>query len=125
MHNPFIDNFKMFMGNKLANNQEVLNELADVMNKNTQAIMRRQTEMIQKSASDMFQLVREVSSSNTPEAVVTKQADFAKDNVESMMSNVRELANMVVKSNMQMYDLISQGTSENMKESNVKKQKVA
>ena len=63
-----------------------------------QAAARRGTEIAQRNLEDTLSLVRDISSSKSPEASATKQAQFVQKSLEAAVSNAREIAQIVTKS---------------------------
>ncbi|MFN7038815.1 MAG: phasin family protein [Alphaproteobacteria bacterium] len=135
-NNPFMDAFKVFTDNNMfSQNKSMLhamdmNNLVSIQNRNAetmtaanqmiaenmQAIMRRQAEMMQNNATNMFQLVKEVATSTNPEANTNKNSNFAKNTFDNAVSNTKELMEMAMKSNMEMFNFITDKMSENMSE---------
>lgn len=97
-------------------NAETLSTVNQVLTESFQAVIRRQAEIMQANASDMFQFVKEVTTSNSPETATAKQTAFAKNAIESAISNTRELAQMVSKSSIEVFDVIGKRASENINE---------
>lgn len=130
--NPFADAFKAFtdfsafsnqkapafdMNSLLAaqrRNAETLSTVNQVITESFQAVIRRQAEIMQSNASEVFQLVKEVTTANSPETATAKQTAFAKSALETAISNTRELAEMVSKSNIEVFDVIGRRISENI-----------
>ena len=65
----------------------------------------------------MLQLVKDVAASPNPEATVATQTAFAKTSFENALSNTRELAEIVSKSGIEVFDVLSKKLSENVSES--------
>ncbi len=66
-----------------------------------QAVMRRQNEMVRDSWKDTTDMFGEVMSAATPEQKMAKQTEITKSAIEKAMSNGRELAEMVTRSNLE------------------------
>jgi phasin family protein len=134
-NNPFMDGFKMFTdGNMFSNNKMMqmfdMNQMMTIQRRNAemmsaanqsiaenmQALMRRQAEVMQSGAADMFQMVKEIAISPNPEVGMSKTANFTKNSFENAMSNTREMAEMAVKSGMEMFDMMSKRMADNMSE---------
>jgi phasin family protein len=131
--NPFADAFKAFTDFSATNtktpsvdvnalislqrrNAETLSAVNQVVTESIQAVIRRQAEILQANASDAFQFFKEVTSSSSPENATAKQTAFAKNALETALSNTRELAEMVSKSNIEVFDVIGKRISENANE---------
>ena len=132
--NPFIDSFKdafkvfgelpnnkTFDVNPLIQaqrrNSEAFSAVSQVFTESVQAVIRRQAEIMQAGTTEMLQLVKDVAASPNPEATVATQTAFAKNSFENALSNTRELAEIVSKSSIEVFDVLSQKLSENVSES--------
>ena len=135
-NNPFAEAFKVFgdwgssMNSMKSWNSLDMNNFAVMQGRNVetvsaanqaaaegmQAIMRRQAEIIQSGASELFQLIKDVSVSTSQENAAAKQAAFMKLSVESAVSDARELAEMANKSAMEVFDIIGSRAAENISE---------
>lgn len=64
-----------------------------------QAVAKRQTEILQETMSELTKAVQNLGKSATsPKDLVANQADLAKNIFEKSLANMRELAEMVTKS---------------------------
>lgn len=144
-HNPFVDAFKMFgewgsfnpasfnpasfnpakswnpvdVNNLMAmqrRNVETVSAANQAAAEGLQAIMRRQAEIVQSGASDLFQLIKDMSVSTNHDNAAVKQANFMKTSIESAVSNVRELAEMANKSALEVFDILGNRVAENISE---------
>lgn len=124
MMNQNMSNFKMMnmnmdMSNMLGSqrrNAEMMTSMNQVFTENMHSIMRRSAEIMQNISSDMFQLMKDMSTSQNPEASTQKQINFAKHNFDQNVTNVKEIFEMMAKSNMEMFDLMSKNMCENFGE---------
>lgn len=73
-----------------------------------QALMRRQTEMVRESWQETSSMMSEIAAAGTPEEKVACQTAMAKNALEKCMSNGRELAEMVTRTNMDAVEALSQ-----------------
>jgi phasin family protein len=64
-----------------------------------QAVAKRQAEIFKETLDTLSGAFGEVGKSATPQDVAAKQAEIAKDVFETAVENMRELADMVAKSN--------------------------
>jgi phasin family protein len=130
--NPFFDVMKNFMDSsmscKMAPNMDMEGVMA-MQRRNTeafthmgqtamnamQAFMNRQTEVMQKNMSDMFNMTKDMNMSS-PEQSMSKQMHYVKHLMEQGMSNARESAEMVSKLSLDMFDKFSKRMSDNMSE---------
>ena len=81
-----------------------------------QAIAQRQTEILRQTMEEMSKMMSEMMSAGTPEDRVAKQADLMKTAFERALSNMREMAEMIAKSNTEAAEVISTRVSENLEE---------
>lgn len=126
--NPFADAFKSFGEFKPTvdfnsflsaqkRNAEAFAEAGQVLAEGFQAVARRQAEIAQAYAKNSLQLTKELfSSAGNPEANTAKQAEFAKEAVETGLSNARELVELASKSGIEAFDLINRRIAESISE---------
>ena len=81
-----------------------------------QAVAQRQTEVLRQTMEEMSKMMSEMMSAGTPEDRVAKQADLMKAAFERTLSNMREMAEMIAKSNTEAAEVISTRVSENLEE---------
>ena len=124
--NPFADMFKGW-GDYNINNQidwdrfvnagrknaKALAAFSQLVTESAQAIGRRQAEIAQEATESVVQLTKDlVSSANSPEASVARQAEFARNNLQNAISNSRELLETVSKSNAEGFELLNKRMTE-------------
>ncbi|MRG72238.1 phasin family protein [Alphaproteobacteria bacterium HT1-32] len=90
-----------------------------------QAVMARQAEILREAMEEMRGAVESMSTKNLPEDVVVQQTDMMKQSFEKTVSNMRELSEMMAKSNTQAVDEVNRRIGESLEElkSNIKKAK--
>jgi phasin family protein len=88
-------------------NIEALAEANRVAFEGWQALIRRQSEILQEA---MKQAVADASQ----EDALKRRADLAKDRFESALNNMRELAEMATKSQKDAFDVVRKRVEENM-----------
>lgn len=81
-----------------------------------QAVLRRQTEILRQSMEQASSMVTELMAAGAPEEKVAKNAELAKVAFEKALANMRELAEMVAKSNAEAAEVISKRVSESLDE---------
>ena len=84
-------------------NIEALAEANRVAFEGWQALIRRQSEILQEAMADASQ-----------EDALKRRADLAKDRFESALNNMRELAEMATKSQKDAFDVVRKRVEENM-----------
>lgn len=72
-----------------------------------QAVLRRQTEILQQTFEEAQTALKDSMSQGAPEAKLAQQADLAKVAFEKALANMRELAEIVAKSNQEAADIIN------------------
>ncbi|MBY6265919.1 phasin family protein [Azospirillum sp. 412522] len=81
-----------------------------------QAIVRRQAEVLRTVAEDVNRAVGELSAAGTPEEKAAKQADLVKAAFEKSLSNIRELSEMIAKSNTEAAEILTKRVSDSLDE---------
>lgn len=81
-----------------------------------QAVLRRQGEILRQSLEQANSLISEVMAAGAPEDKVAKNAELTKAAFEKALANMRELAEMVAKSNAEAAEVISKRVSESLDE---------
>lgn len=99
-------------------NVEALSAANQAVAESVQALSRRQAELVQEQVEEILQTAKEVLSSNSPEAGVAKQADFAKKLMSTSFNNFREVAEMASKSNAEVLDVLSERAMKSIEEIN-------
>jgi len=97
-------------------NLEALAEANKLALEGVQAVFKRQAEILQKTTEE---LQKNLGGFAAPESVqdgVAKQTDLVKGAVEQALSNARELAEMVNKSNTEAFEKINVRFNENLEE---------
>ncbi len=81
-----------------------------------QAIFKRQAEIIRQSMEEAAVAAKDFSTADSPQAKLNKQTELAKDGFEKAVSNMRELAEMMAKSNGEVFNLLNTRIAEAMEE---------
>lgn len=81
-----------------------------------QAVMRRQAEIIRQSIEEATALVGDLTSVSAPEEKAAKQAELAKTAFEKALANVKELSELVAKSNTEAAEILTKRVSESLDE---------
>jgi len=82
-----------------------------------QAVAKRQADILREGLEELTALSRElVTADQTPDARVAKQVELAKSSFEKSLANVRELGEMLMKSNTEACDVINKRISEALDE---------
>ena len=80
-------------------NMEVLSAANRVAIEGAQAVAKRYTEIMQQTATEMTDAMRHMASPESPQARAAKQAEMLKVGYERAVSNIKELADLIQRSN--------------------------
>ena len=97
-------------------NFEALSAANKVALEGAQAVARRHMEILQQSTSEMTQAMQSVSGAQDPQAGAAKQAEMLKSAYERAVGNMREVADLIQKSNTEALQLLNQRFAEAMDE---------
>ncbi len=81
-----------------------------------QAVVRRQTEILRQTMEEASAAVAELTSVGAPEEKAAKQAELVKVAFEKALANMKELAEMVAKSNTEASEIVAKRVSESLDE---------
>ncbi|MCB9946576.1 MAG: phasin family protein [Rhodospirillaceae bacterium] len=81
-----------------------------------QAVARRQADVMRQMMEEMSGMISDMMSTGSPEEKVARQADMAKKTFERILANMKELAEMLSKSNTEAADVINGRISESLEE---------
>ncbi len=81
-----------------------------------QAVSRRQMEILQQTMQEASSMMQDLMASGTPEEGVAKQAELVKTAFEKALTNMKEMSEMIAKSNYEAADVISKRISANLDE---------
>ena len=129
--NPFLDNmdFTKMLGDfkptgvdvesivaSQRRNIEALTAANQLAVEGLQAVMRRQAEIVRASLEEAGGYVNQIATAGTPEEKAAKQAELIKLAFEKSLSNAKELAELVAKSNSEAAEVLSRRVSESLDE---------
>lgn len=81
-----------------------------------QSVVGRQGEILREAANETASAMKQLSSGGNPKDVVSKQMELLNPALERVLTNARELAEMVQKSNTDAFDIIKKRFDESMSE---------
>ena len=81
-----------------------------------QAVAQRQAEILSQAMNEVSSVAQELSSAGNPKDMTTKQADLVRKAFEQALANMRELAEMVSKSNTEAFAIINKRVTESLQE---------
>jgi phasin family protein len=82
-----------------------------------QAVAQRQAEILSQSMSEVSSIAQQLASSaSNPQEMTAKQTELARKAFEQALANMRELAEMVSKSNTEAFAIINKRVTESLQE---------
>jgi phasin family protein len=81
-----------------------------------QAVFRRQGEILRQTVEEAQGIISELMSAGTPEDKIARQADLLKAAFEKALANMKEMAEMVAKSNSEAADVLTVRVKESIEE---------
>jgi phasin family protein len=97
-------------------NLEALSEANRVALEGAQAVARRHMEIMQRTMTDLTEQMRGVTAHDTPQARATKQAELLKHAYETAVANMRDLGDLIQRSNHEAVEKLNRRFSEAMDE---------
>lgn len=95
-------------------NMQVMSKAGQNIAENTQNIFRKKAEITQKRFSEIFSLIKEVSSSPNSEIVMSLQADYCRKSFEEMINDFKELTEMTTKSSLEAFEAVNKKLNESI-----------
>ena len=80
-------------------NMDVLSQANRLALEGAQAVARRHMEIMQQTMSELTEHVRELSTTEAPQAKAARQAELVKKSYERAVSNIRDLSDLIQRSN--------------------------
>ncbi|CAA6604626.1 MAG: phasin family protein [Alphaproteobacteria bacterium] len=81
-----------------------------------QAVMRRQMEIMRQSIEEVVGATKAMTEAGSPQEKAAAQTELVKDAFERTLSNMRELVEMMGKSNNEAFDLLNKRFAQTMDE---------
>ncbi|MDG4549564.1 MAG: phasin family protein [Candidatus Contendobacter sp.] len=81
-----------------------------------QAVAQRQAEILSQAMSEVSAIAQQLSAVGNPQEMTTKQTELARKAFEQALANMRELAEMVSKSNTEAFAIINKRVTESLQE---------
>jgi phasin family protein len=97
-------------------NIEALTEANQLVIAGVQAVIKRQAEILQASMEQARTVASEILVPGSPEAKVAKQAEVVQTAFQAALANMKELADIVTKSNTEASNVISKRVNESLNE---------
>jgi phasin family protein len=97
-------------------NMEVLSSANRLALEGAQAVARRHMEIMQQTMTELSEHVRELSATETPQAKAARQAELVKRSYEHAVANIRELSDLIQRSNAEALSVLGTRFKEAMDE---------
>ena len=97
-------------------NMEVLAAANRVALEGAQAVAKRYAEIMQQTAADMTEAMRGMASPESPQARAAKQAELLKVGYERAVANIKELADLIQRSNGEALSMLNTRFTEALEE---------
>jgi phasin family protein len=81
-----------------------------------QAVMRRQSEILRQMVEESSTVLRDMMATGAPEQKIAQQTEVVKTAFEKALGNLRELTEMVAKSNTEAADVLTKRVGESLTE---------
>lgn len=100
-------------------NVEAISAANQLAIEGVQAVMRRQAEIVRQMMDEARGVVTDLMSVGAPEEKVAKQAELFKTTFEKTVANMKELSEMIAKSNTEAAETLAKRVSESLEEMKV------
>ena len=97
-------------------NVEAMTAAAQVAAEGMQAVVRRQAEILREQVEEYARLVREFGTPASAEEAAGKQAELARRSFETALVHLRELTQMITKTNSESLEVLNKRVSEMLDE---------
>jgi phasin family protein len=97
-------------------NFEAIGEANKVAMEGMQAVAQRQSEIMREAMEEMAKTTKNMAAIGSPQEASGQQADMARESFEKALANMRELAEMVAKSNSEAFEVVNRRMNESLEE---------
>jgi phasin family protein len=97
-------------------NVEVLTNANRLALEGAQAVARRHMEIMQQTMTELSEHVRELATAEAPQAKAARQAELVKKSYERAVANIRDLSDLIQRSNGEALAVLSERFTEAMDE---------
>jgi phasin family protein len=97
-------------------NMEVLSNANRLALEGAQAVARRHMEIMQHTMTELTEHMRELTAAETPQAKAARQAELVKKSYEHAVANIRELSDLIQRSNGEALAVLTERFKEAMDE---------
>lgn len=115
MKMPGMGGMEMFMAAQ-RKNMEVLTAANRVALEGAQAVAKRHMEIMQQTMTEMTESMRDLASPESPQVKAARQAEMLKVNYERAVAHIRELADLIGRSNHEAIEMLNKRFTEAMDE---------
>ena len=112
---PMMPDMEMFLSAH-RRNMETLSNANRVALEGAQTVAKRHMEIVQQTMQEMGDTIRELTSSESPQARASRQADLVKQAYERAVNHMKELADLIQQSNGEALSMLNQRFTEAMDE---------
>lgn len=112
---PMMPDMEMFLSAH-RRNMETLSNANRVALEGAQTVAKRHMEIVQQTMQEMGDTIRELTSSESPQARAARQADLIKQAYERAVNHMKELADLIQQSNGEALGMLNQRFKEAMDE---------
>lgn len=128
--NPFLNSGMAEMFTKMQTPHLDFSDIAETQRKNfeaiatanktavegVQAVMKRQGEIMKEIVDEMTALSHEVSATSAPDEQLSKNVDTVKQAIEEAVANMKELSEMMAKSQTEAFEILNGRLTESLEE---------
>lgn len=97
-------------------NLEAMTSASQVAVEGAQLVVKRQAELLQETMEEYAQLLRQYSAPASAEEAASKHVDAAKRTFEATLNHMREISDMIAKTNQDSAEIINKRISELLEE---------
>lgn len=97
-------------------NIEAISSANQLAAEGLQAIGKRQAELFQQAFEEAQKSLGDLMAQGAPEDRIAKQAETVKSTIERTVSNIREISEMLAKSNQEAFDVINKRITDSLEE---------
>ena len=107
MKNPSSVDYSVFT-DSMKKNAEILTNTNQKLNENIQSLTKKNTELLQSKASEMFVAIKDAFSTGDVKKVAESQNEYVKSTIENSVNNAKEIIDLTSKASIEIFNLISQ-----------------
>jgi phasin family protein len=97
-------------------NIDALLQATQIAAEGARTVSQRQAEILQEAFRETERMIQDLRSSGQPQDAIAKQSELVRRAFESALSNARELAQMIERSNTEAFNVMRRRMNENLDE---------